>query len=161
MSEHDADDLTQDVMLSIVRNLGDFEHAGRLGSFRAWLKTVTLNRVTDFWRSRARDVLSDGQSSKDCLGRLADPETSLEQDWEQQHDEFVLRSLLSLMDMEFEPSTMYAFRRVALQGASAATVAAELNTTVGAVYTARSRVMRRVRQVAELWLKTAEDSNIV
>jgi RNA polymerase sigma-70 factor (ECF subfamily) len=53
-----------------------------------------------------------------------------------------------MMDVEFEPATMQAFRRMALEGASGVEAAGELGLSVAAVYTARSRVLRRLREVA-------------
>jgi RNA polymerase sigma-70 factor (ECF subfamily) len=46
-------------------------------------------------------------------------------------------------------STLRAFRRLALEGASGAEVAEELNLSVGAVWVAKSRVLARIRQEAE------------
>jgi RNA polymerase sigma-70 factor (ECF subfamily) len=61
----------------------------------------------------------------------------------------VLRCLLELAELEFEPSTMRAFRRVALEGAAGSDAAAELGLSVASVYAARSRVLRRLRELAE------------
>ena len=61
----------------------------------------------------------------------------------------MLRCLLDLMEREFEPDTVRAFRRLAVDGAPAAEVARELGTTVGAVYVAKSRVLRRIREEAD------------
>src|SRR5437870_2280875 len=47
----DADDLTQDVLAVVVRELEQFDHLGRVGSFRSWLRTVTVNRAREFWRA--------------------------------------------------------------------------------------------------------------
>ena len=55
----------------------------------------------------------------------------------------------SLIELEFEPATMQAFRRVALEGASGAEAAGELGLSLAAVYAARSRVLRRLRELAE------------
>jgi RNA polymerase sigma-70 factor (ECF subfamily) len=60
-----------------------------------------------------------------------------------------LRCLLDLMEAEFEPTTIQAFRRVALEGASSAEAAQELGLSVGAVYVAKSRVLQRLREEAE------------
>jgi RNA polymerase sigma-70 factor (ECF subfamily) len=60
----------------------------------------------------------------------------------------VLRRLLELLGREFEPKTLQAFRRVGLDGAKAREVAEELGMTVGAVYVAKSAVLRRLRQEA-------------
>ncbi len=47
---------------------------------------------------------------------------------------------------EFEDHTWQAFWRVAVDGQPPAAVAEELSTTIQAVYKAKSRVLRRVRQ---------------
>ena len=61
----------------------------------------------------------------------------------------MLRCLLELAELEFEPTTVRAFRRVALEGASGSEAAGELGISPGAVYTARSHVLRRLQQLAE------------
>ena len=53
------------------------------------------------------------------------------------------------MQEEFEPTTLQAFRRLALDGAAGAEVAAELGMSVAAVYGSKSRVLQRIRQEAE------------
>ncbi len=53
--------------------------------------------------------------------------------------------LLEMMGDQFEPATMQAFRRVALEGATGVEAAGELGLSVAAVYTARSRVLRATR----------------
>jgi RNA polymerase sigma-70 factor, ECF subfamily len=66
-----------------------------------------------------------------------------------EHDRYVLDCLLDLVEEEFEPATVRAFRRLALDGASGAEAAAELGLSVAAVYVAKSRVLQRIRQEAE------------
>jgi RNA polymerase sigma-70 factor (ECF subfamily) len=41
----EADDLTQELLAVVVRELPRFEHAGRTGAFRTWLRQITVNRV--------------------------------------------------------------------------------------------------------------------
>jgi RNA polymerase sigma-70 factor (ECF subfamily) len=50
---------------------------------------------------------------------------------------------------EFEPATLAAFRRLALDDAPGSVVAAELGMSVGAVYVAKSRVLQRIRKEAD------------
>jgi DNA-directed RNA polymerase specialized sigma24 family protein len=49
----EADDLAQDVFLVVVRELPRFERR-REGSFRAWLRKVTVNKARSHWRRRRR-----------------------------------------------------------------------------------------------------------
>ena len=146
----DVDDLTQEVLLSVVQHLPAFEHSGRRGAFRAWLRTIVCSRTIDYWRTVAAGTQGQGGSSATmALQQLADPDSDLNRQWDEQHDQYVVDCLLDLVQEEFEPATLQAFRRLALEGASGADVAQELGLSVAAVYMAKSRVLQRIRQEAE------------
>jgi RNA polymerase sigma-70 factor (ECF subfamily) len=146
----DLEDLTQDVLLSVVKHLPTFEHSGRLGAFRSWLRTIVCSRMTDYWRGAGVSAhASGGSGATAALEQIADPDSGLNRQWDEEHDRYVLGCLLDLVDEEFEPPTLRAFRRLALDGASGAEVARELGLSVAAAYVAKSRVLRRIRQVAE------------
>jgi RNA polymerase sigma-70 factor (ECF subfamily) len=53
---------------------------------------------------------------------------------------------LALIRGDFEPRTWAAFWRSAVEGATAAEVSSELNLSIDAVYQAKSRVLRRLRE---------------
>jgi RNA polymerase sigma-70 factor, ECF subfamily len=149
LADHDVDDVTQEVMAVVVRRLTEFQHNGRVGAFRTWLKTITVNCLRDHWRSGKRRPQATGRSTfQETLAQLADPDSELSRRWDLDHDRHVARQLLESLRDEFEPSTWQAFRRTALEGASAAEVAAELRLTTNAVFIARSRVLTRLRQEA-------------
>jgi RNA polymerase sigma-70 factor (ECF subfamily) len=84
-----------------------------------------------------------------ALEQIADPDSDLNRQWDEEHDRYVLDCLLDLVEEEFEPMTLQAFRRLALDGAAGAEVAGELGMSVAAVYGAKSRVLARIRQEAE------------
>ena len=50
----DADDLSQEVLTTISKELVRFDHNGRIGAFRSWLKGILINRLRTFWRARDR-----------------------------------------------------------------------------------------------------------
>jgi RNA polymerase sigma-70 factor (ECF subfamily) len=137
----DRDDLCQRVMEVLLRQIKTFEHSGRTGAFRAWLRGVITNLLREYWRGHPAG--GDG-----VLAELVDPKGGLSQVWDAQHDRHVLHSLMSLVRPEFTEPTWIAFRRIALEGAAAATVAEELGLSVNAVLIAKSRVLSRLRQEA-------------
>jgi RNA polymerase sigma-70 factor, ECF subfamily len=146
----DLEDLSQDVLLSVVKNLPTFEHSGHRGAFRAWLRTIVCSRTTDYWRAAdASAPARGGSGATAALQQIADPDSDLNRQWDEEHDRYVLDCLLDLVEAEFEPATLRAFRRLALDGAKGAEVAGELGQTVAAVYVAKSRVLKRIRQEAE------------
>jgi hypothetical protein len=57
---HDEiDDLTQEVFLFLLRELPAFERR-RHGSFRAWLRQITVHRTWAFYKSRRKRPTADG-----------------------------------------------------------------------------------------------------
>jgi RNA polymerase sigma-70 factor, ECF subfamily len=145
----EQDDLVQEILLAIVDGLPTFEHSGRRGAFRAWLRAIAYNHSCNYWRSPARRTSTVSDTlAKETLARLEDPDHSLHKFWDEEHDQYVLRCLIDLIELDFEPATVRAFRRVALEGASGAEVAGELGITLAAVYASRSRVLKRLKEVA-------------
>ena len=146
----DLEDLSQDVLLSVVKHLPGFEHSGNRGAFRSWLRTIVCSRTIDYWRAAGASTRAGGGSGATAaLEQIADPDSDLNRQWDEEHDRYVLGCLLDLVEQEFEPATLRAFRRLALEGASGAEVAAELGLSVAAVYMAKSRVLQRIRQEAD------------
>jgi RNA polymerase sigma-70 factor (ECF subfamily) len=146
----DAEDLSQDVLAVLVKELSRFTHAGRPGAFRSWLRTITVNRARAFWRAGScRATAPGGRAFLGHLEQLEDPDGPLSRVWNEEHDRHVLRQLLALMEQEFAPATVQAFRRLTFDEASGREVAAELGMSLAAVYGARSRVLQRLRAEAE------------
>jgi RNA polymerase sigma-70 factor, ECF subfamily len=146
----DLEDLSQEVLLSVVKCLPGFQHSGHRGAFRSWLRTIVCTRTADYWRAIDAGTRAQGGSGATAaLQELADPDSELNRQWDEEHDRYVLHCLLDLVEEEFEPLTLQAFRRLALDGVSGAEAAEELGLSVAAVYVAKSRVLARIRQEAE------------
>ncbi len=139
----------QDILFTLVEQLPRFRHSGQPGAFRAWLRTVATNRVRLCWRTQNYRLQAPGGSEfLVLLAELEDPQSSLSDEWNLDHQRHVLQSLLQELGQEFEPVTLEAFRRVALLDQLPSKVAQDLGMTVGAVYIAKSRVLRRLREEA-------------
>jgi RNA polymerase sigma-70 factor (ECF subfamily) len=145
----EAEDLVQEVMAVLVRELPGFQRR-RTGSFRRWLRTITAHRLADHCRSRKNRPRPLGVPPEESpLVELADPNSALSRQWDEEHDHYVLRRLMELIAPQFEPATLAAFRRVAFDGVAPAQAAQELGLSLNAVLLAKSRVLSRLRQEAE------------
>jgi len=139
----DAEDVVQDVMSVLVRELPAFQRE-RPGSFRRWLRTVTYHRVLASRNKAGREQVA----AENTLAQLADPNSALSRLWDREHDEYVLRRLLELLDSDppFEHSTIRAFRSVFFEGRKPTEAAAELGLSTNSVLLAKSRVLKWLRQ---------------
>jgi RNA polymerase sigma-70 factor (ECF subfamily) len=147
LQSSDADDLTQDVLGVLVQELTHFRHDLRRGAFRRWLRTITVNRLRNFWRKQRSHLVAAGVGDEESvLDRLEDPSSDSSRFWDQEHDRHVLRRLMELIEPDFEPATWRAFRLAVLEGRDTAEVTMELGISANAVRIAKCRIVNRLRQ---------------
>lgn len=145
----DADDLAQEVLMSVSQSISSFEHNGRPGAFRAWLKLILVNRLRNFWRTRNRRPISPGGTSiEERLLQLEDPTSQLSQIWEKQHDLFVMKRLLELTKRNFSTDCWEVFIRVVVRGESAKAVAQDRGISLNSIFITKSRILKRLRTEA-------------
>lgn len=144
---HDADDLVQEVLLAVAREMPTFRYDRDKGSFRGWLRTILVNRVRYTRRSGKRCGPAETDAGID-LDALADPASELSREWDAEHDRHVAAGLLGAVRHEFGVKVWASFLGVVVDGKRPADVAADLGTSVDAVYQARSRVLARLRREA-------------
>jgi RNA polymerase sigma-70 factor (ECF subfamily) len=142
----DVDDLTQEVLGTLLRALPQFRHDLRPGAFRRWLGGIVLNRLRAFRRARRPVPVAGDLFREQALDELEDPSSELSRRWDEEHDWHVVRRLLELIEPEFEPATWRAFRMAVLEGKPTQEVATALNLSANAVRIAKSRVLARFRQ---------------
>jgi RNA polymerase sigma-70 factor, ECF subfamily len=145
-------DLTQEVFLVMVRDIPSFERR-REGSFRAWVRQVTVNVLRNHRKRQSRRRAVGMDACDAFLNRLAKPNSELAREWDLDHDRHIFQQLQAAVQPGFAPATWEAFRRFALDGLPAAQVATELGLTVNAVTLAKSRILKRLREEAGDLLK--------
>jgi len=143
----EAADLTQEIFLVMVREIPRFERH-REGSFRAWVRQITVNVLRNHRRRHLRRPVVGLDPCNAFLDGLADSNSELAREWDLDHDRQIFQKLQMVVRPEFSPTTWEAFRRFALDGLPAAQVAAELGLSVNAVTLAKSRILKRLREVA-------------
>ncbi len=149
LSPADVDDLVQDVLLTLSKEMPQFRPRQQHGAFRAWLRTILVNRLRYFWRSRQhRPQAIGGSDFAEQLEQLSDGQSQMSQLWDSEHDRQLMQRLFTLVEPRFAPDTWQAFRRQMVDGMTAETVAAELRMPLHSVYAAKSRVLKALREMA-------------
>ena len=143
----EADDLAQEVFVVVIREIPRFERR-REGSFRAWLRQVTVNKVRNHRRRRQRRPAAGLDPALGFLDSLADPGGELAHEWDIDHDRHVFQKLLAIVRPDFNSTTWQAFHRFAVDGVPATLAAEETGLSVNAVLQAKARVLKRLRAEA-------------
>ena len=145
LQEQDAVDVVQEVFRAVLGGVAGFRRDRSGASFHAWLRGITRHKLQDFWRGRElqRQPVG-GTTAWQQIERV--PEQVNLEDSQQEDLNTVTRRALELVRMEFEVATWDAACMVLVAGQSPAEVAQRLGVSTNAVYKAKARVMRRVRE---------------
>lgn len=144
----DAADVAQEVFRSVASALDGFRKESSQDSFRGWLWTITRNRICDHFRAAAARPDAPGGSSALLAINQLPMEAPSEGDGEsdQRLSSQLARRAVALMQSDFEESTWRAFWLTAVEFQPPQSVAQQLQMSTAAVYKAKSRVLRRLRE---------------
>lgn len=145
----DAEDVAQQVLLAVSRNIDKWKVDPARARFRTWLQMVIRNAIINAFSRKPWDQACGGTTAVRNLSHLADGEEMnwFDAEWRQE----TFRWAAAQIRTEFEPGTWIAFWETAIEGVSAKEAAEKTGKTIGAVYIARTRVMQRIKQkIAEL-----------
>ncbi len=149
LSAADVDDLVQDVLLTVSKEMPQFRPNDAPGSFRGWLRTILVHRLRNFWRARNhRPQAIGGSDFLEQLEQLSDGHSQATRLWDSEHDRKVMQRLFDLVEPRFAPATWRAFRRQMVDGVSPEVVSAEQDMPLHSVYAAKSRVLKALRELA-------------
>jgi RNA polymerase sigma-70 factor, ECF subfamily len=140
LNDHESADLVQDLFAVLVEQLPLFVYDPHK-SFRAWLKTILLNRWRNHLRRRSAEKLIDQADMNEVPDSEAIPELE-----EAEYRQYVVSRALALMQAQFQPVTWKACWEFVVNDRPASDVARELGISVNAVYLAKSRVLRCLRE---------------
>ena len=145
----DEDDLVQEVFRSIHSGLARFEKKSATDSFRAWMRTITQNKIRDYLKTQANKPLATGGTTALRLVHEA-PDLALGDELpEISEDRLVIHEALEMVRSEIQSQTFQAFWRSTVDGIAPSLVAEELGIPLQSVYQAKSRVLRRLRDLLE------------
>jgi RNA polymerase sigma-70 factor (ECF subfamily) len=148
LQDSDAADLTQTVFQAIAQQIHRLDYDTSRGSFRGWLFRVVRNQFHKLQSRHKYAARGSGDTAAHELlaeypDRTGEEEETL---WEQEYELRLFRWAAERVRDCFEDTSWQAFWQTAVEGKSAKQVAGHLGVTAGAVYTAKSRVLDRIKR---------------
>ena len=113
LQSSDIEDITQDLLQVVSQRIGDFDHNGRDGAFRSWLRTVIGFRANNYLTRKNKQPVGTGESGfQQTLEQLSDPHSDASRQFDQDHACHVVGWLLSQMGKSFGEVSLTAFRHL-------------------------------------------------
>ena len=138
----DAQDVAQAVLTKISKSIPRYDANPDRARFRTWLITICNNTLIDELRKRRAQAASH---SLDTNEPMAEAEVS-EQEITLETRRQIFRWAARHANRAFSATTWKAFWMTTIEAQSVRSVSSQLGISVGAVYTARSRVMQFLKQ---------------
>ena len=147
----DAEDLAQQVLVAVAAAVHRWQPDPARGLFRTWLHRIAQNLIVNAVTRRAPDRAAGAGGADDLLAREAAPEGPDSELLRTESRREVFQWAARQVRHEFQPETWLAFWHTAVEGRAVADVARLLGRKPGAVYAARGRVMRRLKEKILEW----------
>lgn len=152
MQDADAREIVQEVLLAVSRHVADFDSSAG-GSFRGWLSQVTRNATIDRLRSitaRRETIDQSGAIRRhDEITASAPDDKPIAEEFERDRRRQLFHWAAGEARRRTGEVNWIAFWRTCVEGHEIAKVAADLGLAEGAVYVARCRILRRIRQLVD------------
>lgn len=147
----DAMDVVQEVLMAVHRAASNWKPTGRTGSFRAWLAESARRITLKITRQRARIgrgvggsgfELEIGDVTDRSIGTTSQVSTDDDRRWS-------FYCAAAIVQKEVNPQHWMAFWLTAVDGKTADDVARQLSMKAGTVYSAKCRVLAKLKAAVE------------
>lgn len=142
LQSSDAADVTQDVLLTVSKDLPRFDPEFPGAKFRGWLWVITRRRIADAARKRPDESVM-GSAVGDLIQweKSTGPPTDAATD-----SNTILRRAVAVYRDRYDPKTWQAFWATVVEGRQPDEVADTLGVSRWTVYKARARILQRLRE---------------
>lgn len=152
LSDAEAEDVVQETIIGIARNMENFRYEPEICSFKGWLMRVTRCRIIDHLRkapARKHTFIplpSDtrtGEGSLIMLGSAAD--RAFEDLWDEEWQKNLVDAAMERVKRKVAPEHYQIFYLHSVKGMSARDIGELLGASVAKVYVVRHRVARVIK----------------
>ena len=145
-----ADEAAQETMIAFCSEYRKGKYDRDRGRLRKWLFGIATRQIKQLIKKRARikEVNADSGSTTGIIERFPD-DSSAEKTWAEGWRQAVFEKSLEEVRPRFDEKTVRAFVLFAREGWPAKKVAKELGMAEGAVFVAKHRIIKAIRELTQ------------
>ena len=138
----DAEEIAQQCMAALARQMRDFDYSPAKGRFRGFLRTMVRQRMIDRQRRKRIRQARTGELEAVAAPEETNDDGAWDRLWMREH----LLYCIHRLESRYSPQTVEAFRLYALQDWPVARVCRVLGMTANQVYVSKTPMIRRLRE---------------
>ena len=149
LSESDAQEVLQETIISVSREMPRFVYDRSKGRFKSWLLTIARRRIADQLRKRYREGAGHDRLDPNLTSVEAEisaqAEATAGQVWEEEWKKHVLHAAIERVRRQSRPQQFQMFEKTVLDGWSIADTSRALDVSQMQIYLARLRIGRQIK----------------
>jgi RNA polymerase sigma-70 factor (ECF subfamily) len=161
LTEAEAQEVVQETIISVARDIQKFKRDRALGSFKGWLRNIIRWRIADQLRKRTRASWGDASQTGADLPRpdvaeIPDPaDSAAESVWEEEWQSNLLKAAMETIKSRVKEEHYQIFDLYVIQQWPVRQVGRALRVNVGLVYLVKYRMSallkKEIRRLEEQW----------
>jgi RNA polymerase sigma factor (sigma-70 family) len=169
LTDAEAQDIGQETVISVARNIEGFRYDPAVCSFKTWMLQLTRWRIINQLKRRQRDQGGpsagppefkapgppEASDRTSTLDRVADPAgPDLEGIWDKEWEKNLLNAAMERLKRRVDPEHLQVFDLYCLEQWPAQKVARTLGVSLGRVYLTKHRVGRLLKKEVQALRRT-------
>jgi RNA polymerase sigma-70 factor (ECF subfamily) len=153
LREEEAQEVLQETMSSVSKNIGDFKANPAQGSFHAWLLTMARWRILDQFKKRmpfsaSRQTAADSTDTTPTVERIPDPQgAELEKLCDEEWNRQLLGQALAELQASIKAEHYQIFHLLTIQQKPAKEVARMLGKNAARIYLIKHRAGKELQVI--------------
>ena len=138
LTEEEAQDVIQETVISVAKNIHKFKRDRALGSFKSWLRNIIRWRIADQFKKR---IPADPADDQDSLAEIPDETSSrLDSAWDEEWQANLLEAALVRVKRAVKEEHYLIFDLYVVRKLPVTEVARTLGVSVGQIYVIKHRI---------------------
>jgi len=159
LTDAEAQEVVQETIICVAKNIQKFKRDRKLGSFKGWLRNLTHWRIADQCRKRAKVLQSDSVLLSQGLSSLdeipEEPSEAVAREWESEWQRNMLKAALAQVKRHVREEQYQLFDLYVIREWPVDRITQTLGVSASRVYLAKFRITRllkkEVRRLEERW----------
>ena len=145
----DAQDLAQQVLISVAGAIGRYQKSSATTRFRHWLRRVARNAIINALSRKPVDMATGGSAVLDLLDDVPQHDNATAELIALEYRRELYLRAAEMVRVDVAADTWAAFEMTVFDGVSVEAATQKLGKSIGAIHAARSRVMKRLRDAVQ------------
>lgn len=155
LGDAEAQDVVQETMIAVAKQMPNFTYDPNIGSFKSWLLNTTRWRIMDQFRKRGKlpagGPKQEGNENRtSTIERVSDPSgAQMDEAWEKEWQQNLLTAALDKVKLRVDPEKFQIFDFYVHKSWPPEKVAQRFGVSVDQVYLAKHRITEAIKEEVE------------